>query len=666
MRSSLIAILVLCGIGFGQEQQEAVNLSSLVPPETMVLLEMDDLGGYDRWVKETALGRIWADPQSQQFIVGIQKTIADAIESQRKLGRDPLAMFGLKPSDILGIIPRSGGVALIDFDPAKGGYPDLLVTIEVRSGIEGLQRIIDAARTAAGTFAGVGFQREQQGDVEIMWAELPMGGEIAYVFVGNRLLMASNRARVKDALVRLKGGRAATLKGSPAFAQTLRTMGARRTGALLLVDVTRVRERVLGMLAPLIGDKMDEVRAIMDATGIDAIERFAAADIPHDENLRTEFLIQLRERKGIFTMLQSAPTSNRFASHTPRDPLYYAAERADLGRVVDGLIQWVEKIEPGSTDEAKRIIARYNEVLGIDLRKDLIGSLGDEWAAYISDTPQGGLIPDVVLFASVKDRAGLQKSMRALVEKYDAVNAMHGERAVRRAPKIRHRKTKFGDHAIHCIEITTRSGEPVPIMPCWTMGEDYIAVALWPNSLRNALQRKATLADNPRFQKLRAGIPQGAVSVTYLDLPRVAGWAHNTAVPVLQGVQGAINRELASFGVSLNFHDLPSADVLVRHLTPVLGYSKVEDNAIRFGYISPFGMSLSMATPAVVGGIVGLTFMTIRKGRVVEARVMEEEERAAGNEERQRRFEIERYEKRLAELERQLEELRKLLQEEER
>jgi len=663
MRIATIALLILASLGWAQEKSTSVNLSSLVPPDTMVLLEMDDLGGYERWTKDTALGRMWVEPEMQRFLGGMQKAIANAIETQRKQGRDPLAMVGLKMSDITGIVPRSGGIALIDLDPARNAYPDLLLTMEVRSGIDGVRRILDALRTAAGTFAGVGFQREAQGDIEIMWAELPMGGEVAYAIVGNRLLMASSRARVKDALVRVKGGRAANLHGSPAYQETLKTMGARRTGTLFLADVTRLRERVMGMLAPMLGNEMEEVGMIMEVTGMNAIERIAAADIPHDQNIRTEFLIQLSERKGIFGLMQSAPTSHRFAGMTPSNALVYSAERQDFGKTMDSLMEWVAKLDGETADEVNEFITGYNQVLGIDLRKDLVGSLGDEWAAYISDAPEGGLIPDVVMFVSVKDRAGLQKSLRALVEKYDAVNAMYGEDAVRRAPKIRHRKTMQGDRAIHCIEITTPDGEPIPVVPCWTMGEDHIALALWPHTLRNALRRKPTLADNPRFQSLRAGIPEGAITATYMDLPRLVGWTYNTAVPVLQGVQGAINRELAPFGASVNFHDLPSAGVLMRHLTPVLGYTKVEDTAIRFGYVSPFGMSLSAAAPAMVGVMVGMTFVLIEKGREVEVRAVAASEAEEEMADRARRKEIERYERRLAELERQLEELRRMMRE---
>ena len=44
-------------------------------------------------------------------------------------------------------------------------------------------------------------------------------------------------------------------------------------------------------------------------------------------------------------------------------------------------------------------------MLGIDIRKDLLEALGTEWAAYVGAPPGGGLIPDIAMFATVRDRA---------------------------------------------------------------------------------------------------------------------------------------------------------------------------------------------------------------------------------------------------------------------
>ncbi|MHC4952759.1 MAG: DUF3352 domain-containing protein [Planctomycetota bacterium] len=689
MRRLVLILLAFAGLVSAQEAPRSLRLSELVPPDTLLLLEMDDLGGYEKWSKETALGRIWSEPEMQKFVGGMKKAAADAVNNARRQGFDPFAMAGLEPADFTGIVFEQGGVALIDVDLDNFGYPDAVLMLQCRKGMESVRKILRAAKMAAGTFAGVGFTPAKEGDIEIFSAEIPGGGAVAYAIAGDRLVMTSSVKRLKDVLGRLKGTRAANLRGSPALGGALKRLGAKRNGTVFYLDAKRAGK--IGMaLMRTFADEADvrEAEMIASAIGLDAVEHVVVTDIPQGPNFRTEFLIKMSERKGLFGFMQDAPTAHRFASFVPREPLLYASEKSDVARYFDDGVKWAETFEPGATKEVQQILQRYNRVLGIDLRKDLIGSLGDEWGFYVDAPPGGGLIPDMVMFASLRDREKLHKSLRALVERYPDVLAMYGEGTVERSPKIRHRKTTFGDHEIHCIEIVDRRGEPIPVVPCWTMGKDYVAMALWPATLKHALTRKSSLADNPRFQELRAAIPQGAISCGYWDMPKFVGWGYNTVVPALQGVQGAINHKLKPYGASVNMHDLPPASVILKHLTPVMSYTKIEKDAVRFGYVSPCGLSLATIVPAAAVAA-AISVDTMERGRHMEMmRARERAERARLEAEARRRkaaaeaaargkkeaaevaalrkqlaAQRARYERRIRQIERQIEELKKLLQE---
>ncbi len=657
MRRSILTLLLFAGLAAAQDEH---RLASLVPPDTMLLAEFDDLGGYERWTRETALGRMWVEPEMQQFVGGLHKAIAAAVENLRRQGMDPFAIAGLEPTDFTGIAVRRAGLAVIDVDLENNGRPDLVLTIQCRKGIKNVRKILQAVRTAAGTFAGIGFKVEKHGDIEVSWAEIHQAGEIVMAFIGDRFVLTTSRARMHDVLTRLKGGRVQALANAPQFVETLRRMGASKTAALVYVDVQRIAKRVGPVVKALVGDDWDkEAAPMLSLLGLDAIERVALADVPQGVNWRTEFFVKLSERRGLFSLIQDAPTSHRFAAYTPENAFYYVAERGDMVRYFDDLMKWGAKIDPRATQEAREMIARYNKVLGIDLRNDFMQSFGDEWAGYVSVPEGGGMIPDMVVFASVKDRARLEKSLRALVEKYTAVLGMYGERKVKRAPKIRHRKSMAGSHAIHSIEITDRRGEPIPIMPSWTVGEDYVMFALWPQTLRNALARTRSLRDNAEFNRLRRSVPQGSIASSYVDCPKLVGFAYNTLVPVLQGLQGAINRELAPYGASINLHELPPSSVITKHLSPYMSYVKMEKDAMRIGYVSPFGLSLTAMSAGGMGALVGAAYMAGRQRVQV---VMVEAEEAQAEElgaHAMRRH----YEERLRKLERQIAELRKLIEE---
>ena len=44
--------------------------------------------------------------------------------------------------------------------------------------------------------------------------------------------------------------------------------------------------------------------------------------------------------------------------------------------------------------------------------------------------------------------------------------------------------------------------------------------------------------------------------------------------------------------LNLGWH-LPRAEVITTHLSPCMSYTRVEDDALRLGYVSPCGVSLA-------------------------------------------------------------------------
>ncbi|MHC4451724.1 MAG: DUF3352 domain-containing protein [Planctomycetota bacterium] len=632
------------------------SLAEYVPPSTPVLIEFDDLGGYEQWTKNSALGRIWVEPEMQRFVQGMKQAISKGVAAQRARGPDFFMMAGLEPADFLGIEVRRAGVAVCD---VVRGHPDVVLMIELRKGTANVEKILRQFRMAFGMFLGATWTAEDAGDKKI-W-HVTMGDyEFAHVVAGNRVLFTTGRARLKETLARIKGAKLAALAGQSTYRATLETMGAKRAQSLFYLNAPAVYRHI----EPFLSEReRREAREIIGATGLDAVEAIAVADVPVGANLRSEFCIKLKERRGFFKLFQAAPTTHRFVGRVPRNPLFYGSERFDTTQFLKDVVAWAETIEPGTEKEYRALLDRYNRVIGIDLEKDLVGSLGDEWSAYVGDTPGGSLIPDMVMMISLKDRARFEASLRAMVESYPDVLEMHGKQ---RATSVRHRRTKFAGRDIHLLELADRRGDPIPIVPSWTFGEDYVAFALWPHALKHMLTNRPSFDGNEAFRKVLEQAPAGAASQGYFDLPRVVGFAYNTVVPMLQGVQGAIDKKLEPFGVAVNLHDLPRAEVITKHLTPCVSYTKVEDGAIRMGYVSPFGLSLSLGSLAALGAVAGGTAMAVEKGNRVamdEAMAAQRAHRRIRELELQLVKERERWAARLARLEAQLAELKKLIEE---
>ena len=270
--------------------------------------------------------------------------------------------------------------------------------------------------------------------------------------------------------------------------------------------------------------------------------------------------------------------------------------------------------------EIEEIWKMFDEMAGVDVQNELLGALGREWGGYISAPPGGGLIPDIVLFAELKDRTRFETAMRTVMQRVSGwaqENDMHA----------RVKETIYRTARIQYLELAG-DDEPVPFAPAWSFGTDYVVMSLFPHSIKNAWVKRPTLGADESFRALMRHVPKGAGSVSYIDMRGMFGWLYNTAVPLLQGMQGIVNREAQKLGVRLNLDDLPPAEPILRHLTGAVFYSVAGDDGIRMGYVSDYGASL-VAVP--MGVLIGVVAVMVPRAQMEAARMeqemLEDEER---------------------------------------
>ncbi len=264
----------------------------------------------------------------------------------------------------------------------------------------------------------------------------------------------------------------------------------------------------------------------------------------------------------------------------------------------------------------------------------------------------GGLIPDIALFVSLKDKARMEKAMDIMAKHFVGIaREHHGELDVK--------ETLFRGLRIRFFE-----SPGMPLAPAWAFGDNYMVFALNPQTIKNAHVQKASIAGHAGFRALMRKVPPTASSATWLNTKDIVAWLYNTAVPVLQSMQGMANKELGRYGARVNFHDLPPVEVITKHLGGTMFYTAPEDGCLRMGYVSPFGSSLVAMAAVAVGGAAGLVYTVVEEGE----RDARRGRRLAARQQReilmlQRRLAAQRagYEQRVKAIEKQIEELRILI-----
>ena len=593
MKRTLLVLVLALGFAKAQEPGAAAHrtdLAAILPSSTMMMFEINDLGDME-WRKDTALGRIWAEPEVQVFVQGLMTSV-EAAYNKAKQGMNFLGMFGLTEADLLGIHVKRFGVGVVDFSMER---VDAVLALETSAGGDKAKKVVDALRNASAMFLPVQWQEVEVAGKKMHAMEVP--NHVLHLYAGgNHVIATTTRARMEQLLGAIKSGNQAPLHAASRFATARSRMSSEKRAALMYADVPAIYERAMGIARQNAPRDAAQFHEIWRMLGLDAVDAVAFAEIPQGHGFRTEFAITHRERRGIFSLMQTGQANHRFAKFAPHGAMLYGAEHNDLGVWMDRALTMVQQFDADAHAEVMQGFAEANRHLGIDLRNDLLGSLGSDWGFYIGAPHGGGIIPDIALFVTLKNKEHFRKTVGTMLQR---IQVMAAEERVAMTVG----STKFRGRTIEFVELAETGGDPIPVTPSWGFGEDFVVFGAWPHTVKNALMDKASLADAEAFKVLAGSVPRASASVMYLDAKTLVGWIYNTAVPVLQGMQGAANRHLAPMGVRINLHDLPTADVITRHLGGAMMYTSVEPDCVRMGFLSDYGASFIILPVALVAGV---------------------------------------------------------------
>lgn len=157
-----------------------------------------------------------------------------------------------------------------------------------------------------------------------------------------------------------------------------------------------------------------------------------------------------------------------------------------------------------------------DEAVGIHLRNDVVGALGNTFGAYASDTTGGGGMMSMVLFASLRDSETALLTREKLEE---LVNTLASEK-MEGYLQMRQWESEGVEYST-----MTFPGLPVPIEPTIALTEGWIFVGASPNAARAAVRQSApgrpNMLDNPELQRQLAGGIAGIRSLSYQDTARL-------------------------------------------------------------------------------------------------------------------------------------------------
>ena len=407
---------------------------------------------------------------------------------------------------------------------------------------------------------------------------------ITWGIKGKYLLVGVGEGSLEGILQRSRGQ-------APAWLTALRKqLPVERLSTLTYVNI----KQIVQQFAPLGGP---QVRTVIDAAGLGNVTTLAAVSGLDGEGVVNRTFVGIEgEPAGVLGLVAGKPLTAQDLAPIPRDANLAFAGRLDLARLMDTVLTITEKIEPQAAREVERSLIGMKEQLGVDLRKDVVNSLGDVWCVYNSSDEGGLIITGLTAVGQVKDYERLSAAQAKLLAVAKAAlrqndqprkqadrpktaeeQEMEEEARMRRGsmvrPAARVEHLRFAEQDIYFL-----SASDLPFAPAWCLTRKALIVAAFPQQIKAYLSRGADFKSLATVPQVAAAFDggEGPIGLSYFDGRKILDYLY----PMMCVGVSAASRELAREGIDLNVAMLPSAPTIYKHLRPSVSVVRRTDAGI--------------------------------------------------------------------------------------
>jgi hypothetical protein len=398
-------------------------------------------------------------------------------------------------------------------------------------------------------------ERRGTGDAAVFQADLN-GASLAWTIDGTYLRAAIG----EDATARLRPPES---KSPPAWlAEMRKEMPVERVASVMYVDVAQVRKLAVAAAS---GTQAGYLKQL----GLDRVEYYATLSGLDEQGFVNHSLLRTTDGSaGPLGALSARPLTADDLRVVPANALFAAAAKIDLDRLYATVVELLSETNPQAGAIAEKFSAQLQQQLGIDLRRDVLHSLGDTWTVHCGEGAGILVFPAITATVSIRDTERFTATHAKLLSLLQAALARGAaddpDAAAPRIKEIKHR-----GHTVYYIDDISPNA---PIAPAWCVTGSHLIVGLFPQSVTSLLSMSSAdknLASRPEVAALVADGRQ-TVALAYYDAP----WLWEQFYPWLQlGVQlgvAAARREGALAGAAAEFDiaSLPAAATVARHLRP--------------------------------------------------------------------------------------------------
>ncbi len=551
----LIEMLMLIGLGGG------AGLPLGVPPApedpTLARIAPDECLYYTSWAgmaepdpgSENQTEQLLAEPEVRQMLAQIERLIVAAIHKQvQREGpqAEKLADDAIGWAKTLLTHPAAFFVAEAKLSPEG---PQVQAGAIVRVGDQADKLKAQLEEYQAMFLRGAAKKLEIDG---LTWYRIQLDPQMPAITWGVKksyLIVGVGEGAVEGILERAS-------TPAPEWLTELRDrLPVERVSSVARLNLQAILETVGPMAGPMLPK-------ILEVAGLDNVTSLASVTGLDKEGFVNRTLLEIDgQPRGMLATLTAKPLGPEDLGPIPADATIALAARIDTAAILEAFTSTLKSIEPRAANEFNRELDAMQRALAFDLRKDVLGSLGDTWCVYNSPSEGGLLITGLTAVVPVKDRETLAEVLATLQGMAAAELDRGGGR--RRGPRI----DQF-EFAGQKVRVFNAQDDDFPLAPSWCLTEKELIVATFPQNVKAYLSRDSSaksLATAPEVAELFAsGNPP--VMLSYADTGQIFRLLYPLA-PMLAQVASA---ELSREGIDFNASILPSAAAISPHLRPTV------------------------------------------------------------------------------------------------
>lgn len=411
-----------------------------------------------------------------------------------------------------------------------------------------------------------------------------------------QMVKLTKEGNVVSVLVGYDAAPAGGIGGSAAFKSMAPHM-VPNASAILYVDVdklTSVLNTAVTTYAP--GEVQNYWPKIRDAIGLQGVKHLVWTCGFDGKDWADHVFLHVPEpRQGLFALADPTPLSPAAMKIIPATATIAGATRIDLSKLVTGLRNAITQVEPGAGAQVDQLFQKASQSIGMDIQKDVLDNLGEEWVYYVDPYTGGRNVFGGVYINHLRNP---QKAEASFAKLETLLNQELAKNIHEKDISVKFLTTKSGDTTIHYL------GTPL-VSPAWAVKGDYLIIALFPQMVAGAADQIGTNApsilDNPKFKAVRERLGvTNANGFSFIDLQQTApdGYALWTAISRLTGFGDM-------FGVPAPAMILPPLRRLMPHMAPAGAVTWTDKDGLHMKAIAPFpGATLIGTDP--LGGVASM------------------------------------------------------------